>query len=75
MESEDFDDIYSEESIESQFDDDLISAEEEGFMIGYVEAGVGEIEWVGEVKRKKAESFLRARNAKRFWANCGEMKR
>ncbi len=35
----DLEDIYSEEGVEYQGEDDLISVEEEGFMMGYMRAG------------------------------------
>ena len=36
----DLEDIYSEEGVECQGEDDLISVEEEGFMMGYMSAGI-----------------------------------
>ena len=46
--SVDIDDIYSETNVEEQMEDDLITAEEEEFMIGYME----------EDQREKGEQEL-----------------
>jgi len=32
-------DIYTEDGVEEMFDDDSLTAEEYGFMVGYIQAG------------------------------------
>lgn len=32
-------DIYTQQGVEDQFDDDSLTAEELGFMVGYIQAG------------------------------------